>query len=105
MRDHVRDRLDLSFEELGELSLKNISRPVEAFALRLDAGAPTLGRGQPQRQDISYCRTRDGVRLAWARAGQGPPLVKAANWMNHLEYDWEARLGGMSFAGCRVNTR
>jgi class 3 adenylate cyclase/pimeloyl-ACP methyl ester carboxylesterase len=89
VRDHVRDRLDLSFEELGELSLKNISRPVEAFALRLDAGAPARGQGQPQRQDVSYCRTRDGVRLAWARSGQGPPLVKTANWMNHLEYDWE----------------
>lgn len=41
-------------------------------------------------QEISFCRTPDGVRLAWARVGQGPPLVKAANWMNHLEYDWES---------------
>jgi pimeloyl-ACP methyl ester carboxylesterase len=90
VRDHVRDRLDLSFEELGELSLKNISRPVEAFALCLDAGAPALERGEPQQQDIGYCRTRDGVRLAWARSGQGPPLVKAGNWLNHLEYDWES---------------
>jgi class 3 adenylate cyclase len=40
VRDHVRDRLDVSFEELGELSLKNMSRPVEAFALLLDAGIP-----------------------------------------------------------------
>jgi class 3 adenylate cyclase/pimeloyl-ACP methyl ester carboxylesterase len=90
VRDHVRDRLDLSFEELGALSLKNISRPVEAFALRLDAGAPPLEQGKPQQQDIGYCRTRDGVRLAWARSGQGPSLVKTANWMNHLEYDWES---------------
>ena len=99
VRDHVRDRLDLLFEELGELSLKNISRPVEAFALSLDAGAPTLGRGLPQRQDISYCRTRDGVRLAWARAGQGPLLVKTANWMNHLEYDWESPIWRHVFRG------
>jgi class 3 adenylate cyclase/pimeloyl-ACP methyl ester carboxylesterase len=99
VRDHVRDRLDLSFDELGELSLKNMSRPVEAFALRLDAGAPPLGRGQPQRQDISYCRTRDGVRLAWARAGQGSPLVKTANWMNHLEYDWESPIWQHVFRG------
>ena len=90
VRDHVRDRLDLSFEELGEVSLKNISRPVEAFAVHIDAGAPALDRGDLQPQHVSYCRTRDGVRLAWARAGQGPPLVKTANWMNHLEYDWES---------------
>lgn len=41
-------------------------------------------------QEISFCRTPDGVRLAWAQVGHGPPLVKAANWMNHLEYDWES---------------
>jgi pimeloyl-ACP methyl ester carboxylesterase/DNA-binding CsgD family transcriptional regulator len=41
-------------------------------------------------QRIRYARTRDGVRLAWAEAGGGPVLVKAANWMTHLEYDWES---------------
>ena len=90
VRDHVHGRLDLVFDELGALSLKNISRPVEAFALRLDASAAALERRESKQQDISYCRTRDGVRLAWARSGHGPPLVKAANWMNHLEYDWES---------------
>ena len=37
VRDHVQDRLDLAFEELGALNLKNIARPVEAFVVRLDA--------------------------------------------------------------------
>ena len=37
VRDHVHGRLDLAFEELGALNLKNISRPVEAFVLKLDA--------------------------------------------------------------------
>jgi DNA-binding winged helix-turn-helix (wHTH) protein/alpha-beta hydrolase superfamily lysophospholipase len=40
-------------------------------------------------QEIKYCRTSEGVRLAYATAGSGPPLVKTANWLNHLEYDWE----------------
>jgi pimeloyl-ACP methyl ester carboxylesterase len=40
-------------------------------------------------QKIDYCRTAEGVRLAYATAGSGPPLVKTANWLNHLEYDWE----------------
>ena len=34
VRDHVHGRLDLAFEELGPLNLKNIARPVEAFVLR-----------------------------------------------------------------------
>ena len=39
VRDHVRDRLDLAFEELGPLNLKNITRPVEAFVLNVDGAA------------------------------------------------------------------
>lgn len=30
------------------------------------------------------------MRLAWAEAGDGPPLVKASNWLTHLEYEWES---------------
>jgi adenylate cyclase len=37
VRDHVHDRLDLTFETLGALNLKNVTRPVEAFVLRPDA--------------------------------------------------------------------
>lgn len=42
------------------------------------------------RQRIRFLRTRDGVRIAWAEAGSGPLLVKAANWLTHLEQDWES---------------
>ena len=41
-------------------------------------------------QRIRYVRTGDGVQLAWAEAGTGPLLIKAANWMTHLEYEWES---------------
>jgi pimeloyl-ACP methyl ester carboxylesterase/DNA-binding CsgD family transcriptional regulator len=41
-------------------------------------------------QEIRFCQAPDGVRLAWARHGSGPPLVKAANWLTHLEYDWDS---------------
>jgi pimeloyl-ACP methyl ester carboxylesterase/DNA-binding CsgD family transcriptional regulator len=41
-------------------------------------------------QRIRYVRTTDGVQLAWAEAGAGPVLVKAANWLTHLEYEWES---------------
>jgi DNA-binding winged helix-turn-helix (wHTH) protein/pimeloyl-ACP methyl ester carboxylesterase len=39
-------------------------------------------------QEVTFCRTPDGVHLAVATIGDGPPLVKAANWLNHIEYDW-----------------
>jgi class 3 adenylate cyclase len=41
-------------------------------------------------QQIRYCRAPDGVRLAYAVVGRGPPLAKTANWFNHLEYDWRS---------------
>jgi DNA-binding SARP family transcriptional activator/pimeloyl-ACP methyl ester carboxylesterase len=43
-----------------------------------------------EKQDIRFCRTADGVRIAFASAGKGPPLVKCANWLNHLEFDWQS---------------
>jgi len=42
------------------------------------------------RQSIRYLRTADGVRIAWAESGSGPTLVKAANWLTHLELEWES---------------
>ena len=46
--------------------------------------------GQLPRQEIRFCTTSDGVRLAWASVGSGYPLVKAANWLNHLDFEWES---------------
>jgi pimeloyl-ACP methyl ester carboxylesterase/DNA-binding CsgD family transcriptional regulator len=40
-------------------------------------------------QEIHFCKTTDGVRIASASLGQGPPIVKAPNWLTHLEYEWE----------------
>jgi pimeloyl-ACP methyl ester carboxylesterase/DNA-binding CsgD family transcriptional regulator len=42
------------------------------------------------RQHIRYLTTSDRTRLAWAEAGAGPLLVKAANWLTHLEYEWNS---------------
>lgn len=44
------------------------------------------------KQHIRFCHSSDGVRLAYATSGQGPPLVKVANWLNHLEFDWQSPL-------------
>jgi len=42
------------------------------------------------RQRIRFVRATDGVQLAWAEAGSGPLLVKASNWLSHLEFEWES---------------
>jgi pimeloyl-ACP methyl ester carboxylesterase/DNA-binding CsgD family transcriptional regulator len=39
------------------------------------------------RHETRFCTSADGVGLAYAIDGDGPPLVKASNWMTHLEYE------------------
>lgn len=40
--------------------------------------------------EIRFVRSADGTRIAWARHGQGPALLRVATWMTHLERDWDS---------------
>jgi pimeloyl-ACP methyl ester carboxylesterase/DNA-binding CsgD family transcriptional regulator len=42
------------------------------------------------RQHVRYLTASDGIRIAWGDSGSGPVLVKAANWLTHLEYEWDS---------------
>jgi DNA-binding winged helix-turn-helix (wHTH) protein/pimeloyl-ACP methyl ester carboxylesterase len=53
---------------------------------------PPVAPARTLRQVIRFCTTIDGARIAYSTVGDGPPLVKAANWLNHLEYEWESPL-------------
>jgi pimeloyl-ACP methyl ester carboxylesterase/DNA-binding winged helix-turn-helix (wHTH) protein len=59
------------------------------------AAAPVVSPATPpvrhrDTQEIRYCRSPDGVRIAYATSGSGPPLVKAANWFTHLDLEWQS---------------
>lgn len=98
--DQVEGKLALNFRGLGPQNLKNIARPIEVFAVeavRDAAAAPPAAA--PMRQEVRYCRAADGVRLAYSIVGDGPPLVKAANWLNHLENDWTSPVWGYFLRG------
>jgi pimeloyl-ACP methyl ester carboxylesterase len=41
------------------------------------------------RQEIRFCRSSDDAGLAYACHGDGPVLLKVANWLTHLDHDWE----------------
>src|SRR5713226_7943799 len=45
------------------------------------------GELTPLDQQIRFCTSSDGVRIACAAVGNGPPLVRAAHWLTHLQYD------------------
>ena len=42
------------------------------------------------KQEVRFCASADGTRLAYAIHGSGPPLVRVATWLTHLDYDWES---------------
>jgi len=53
------------------------------------------------RQDVRFCTAADGTRIAVASIGSGPPLVRAAHWLSHVEHDlespvWRPWLGELS---------
>ncbi|QZH74119.1 MAG: alpha/beta fold hydrolase [Erythrobacter sp.] len=52
--------------------------------LHVEPGRPFI------RQRIEFCTAPDGTGIAYSCVGEGPPLVKAANWLNHLEFEWES---------------
>jgi DNA-binding winged helix-turn-helix (wHTH) protein/pimeloyl-ACP methyl ester carboxylesterase len=59
----------------------------------------------PVPQHIRFCQATDGVHLAIATSGSGAPLVKAANWLNHLELDWESPVWSPLFARLAAEQR
>jgi pimeloyl-ACP methyl ester carboxylesterase len=44
-------------------------------------------------QEIRYCRTSDGVNIAYAETGEGTPIVRSLGWFTHLEFEWSSPLG------------
>jgi class 3 adenylate cyclase/pimeloyl-ACP methyl ester carboxylesterase len=105
--DQIRDKLSLTFADLGEQAVKNISRAVGVFGLaskeiealpepevaKPRAGPASAATRQPEpryEQQIHFCTTEDGVQIAYSQIGSGPPVVKTGNWMTHLEFDFES---------------
>jgi pimeloyl-ACP methyl ester carboxylesterase/AraC-like DNA-binding protein len=57
-----------------------------------DAEARSRERRELPPQKVLFCKAKDGTRLAYSVNGEGPPLVKTANWLNHIQHDWDSPL-------------
>lgn len=71
--------------------IRTISRRGFSFVgeVRTD-GEAALTPKPSMHQTIGFCCSADGTRIAWARSGSGPPLVRAGHWLTHLEHDWQS---------------
>jgi DNA-binding winged helix-turn-helix (wHTH) protein/alpha-beta hydrolase superfamily lysophospholipase len=85
-------RKALGEKATGQQYIETVPRVGYRFAAPVDAAVPQTGASAAAtakaRQEIRYCTTSDGVRLAYATTGNGPPLVKASNWLTHLDLEW-----------------
>jgi pimeloyl-ACP methyl ester carboxylesterase/DNA-binding winged helix-turn-helix (wHTH) protein len=85
-------RKALGEQATGQAYIETVPRVGYRFAARVErAGSgvsPAPTESEAIRQEIRYCVTADGVRLAYATVGSGPPLVKASNWLTHLDFEW-----------------
>ncbi|MFN3388022.1 MAG: alpha/beta fold hydrolase [Allosphingosinicella sp.] len=93
--DRLRGRLFLRAAGRADLTPEQRQR-FAGEAARIGVEAPEAERppGALFDQTIHYCAAPDGPRIAYACTGDGPPLVKAANWLNHLELDWDSPIWG-----------
>jgi len=51
---------------------------------------PGSNRTPPTRDQVRFCRSIDGARIAYATHGEGPPLLVNTCWLSHLQHDWES---------------
>ena len=93
-RDDAEAQAEISKRMLASLGVGDEGRI--AAALKGATPRPALAPSAPLppatqlRQTVRFCKSIDGTQIAYATAGAGPSLVKTANWLNHLEFDWES---------------
>jgi pimeloyl-ACP methyl ester carboxylesterase len=77
--------LAAEIEGLLESSRHALSRSAQA-----EESQPAAVNPRKILQDIRYCVAADGTRIAYALSGSGYPVLKCANWISHLQYEWES---------------
>ena len=86
--DLAGDRLPYAVQAEGTRDLKNISRPIEVLSIRMTDPRHEKAQVTLQSPEVRFCKAKDGMMLAWTTSGNGRKLVKAQNWISHVELDW-----------------
>jgi pimeloyl-ACP methyl ester carboxylesterase/DNA-binding SARP family transcriptional activator len=96
--DPTSEKVAASVRALAALAHQNPASPISANSetriLEPDTHPFTVAASELDKrsrsQQIRFCKNPDGVQIAYAIVGEGPPIVRAAHWMSHLQYEWES---------------
>src|SRR5262245_38142558 len=58
-----------------------------------DGAHPRVEHHAVRAQEVTFCRTKDGVNIAVASVGQGLPVARTSHWMSHIEWEWQSPFG------------
>jgi pimeloyl-ACP methyl ester carboxylesterase/DNA-binding SARP family transcriptional activator len=106
-REEAQRQHEISMRELRDSGAQELQSLTEALSFKAEQ-KPEARSTPPARrleQDIRFCTTSDNVRIAYGSVGDGPPLIKTANWLNHLEYDWDSPVWRHVFRGLAADRR
>ncbi|MGL6159450.1 MAG: alpha/beta fold hydrolase [Microbulbifer sp.] len=107
--DHTLELNALSHEMARRFRNAGIAWPpdMRTQGSRISAGVKERAteRELLARQEVRFCTANDGVRIAYASVGEGPPIIKAANWLTHIEHDWEAPIWSPLFRNLAADHR
>ncbi len=85
----VTDGIAEPFRDLGRQRIKNIARPIRVWQWTIDPPAAVEAPALSQQQHVRFCTSADGTKIAWARVGAGPRVLRSPHWLNHIEYEWQ----------------
>lgn len=97
----LRNKLREYYTTEGSGDLVVFAVPKGRYALSIDvrADAAATRHALAPKQELRFCSTRDSTTIAYATSGAGYPLVKVANWLSHLEYDYQSPIWRHWWAG------
>ena len=92
---NIKNLTSYNFKNLGDQHLKNITQQINVY--KIIVGEEGLNQDNSTSkiltevdQEIRYCSSNDGTIIAYAKVGDGPPIIKAPNFMTSLEHDWRS---------------
>lgn len=81
-------KTEANFVDFGLHHLKNIDRPIQTYVADVfKNGTCDSSQAAEDTPEVRYCMAKDGTNIAFAMVGSGPPLVKAASYMSHLDFE------------------